>query len=75
MRIAPKSNPAAPYPGLDKEKFFFDTDQDMLDLTDVSCVQLCSIVSKPDRRDSVTWHVTCQVHGHDKVWSSCYTGF
>eukprot|EP00882_Tetradesmus_deserticola_P004536 GHRQ01004782.1.p1 GENE.GHRQ01004782.1~~GHRQ01004782.1.p1 ORF type:complete len:518 (+),score=256.13 GHRQ01004782.1:105-1658(+) len=34
MRIAPKSNPAAPYPGLDKEKFFFDTDGDMLDLTD-----------------------------------------
>ncbi|WIA15544.1 hypothetical protein OEZ85_002177 [Tetradesmus obliquus] len=34
MRIAPKSNPAAPYPGLEKEKFFFDTDADMLDLTD-----------------------------------------
>jgi hypothetical protein len=40
MRIAPKSNPAAPYPGLDKEKFFFDTDEDMLDLTDVSLTKV-----------------------------------
>jgi hypothetical protein len=41
MRIAPKSNPAAPYPGLDKEKFFFDTDGDALHLTDVSVVLRC----------------------------------
>jgi len=34
MHIMPK-NGTAPYPGLDKEKFFFDTDGDMLDLTEV----------------------------------------
>eukprot|EP00878_Enallax_costatus_P021398 GHUV01022648.1.p1 GENE.GHUV01022648.1~~GHUV01022648.1.p1 ORF type:complete len:386 (+),score=99.70 GHUV01022648.1:352-1509(+) len=33
MVIAPKSNPAAPYPGLEKEKFFFDADGDMLGMT------------------------------------------
>lgn len=35
MVIAPKSNPAAPYPGLEKEKFYFDADQDMLAMTPV----------------------------------------
>lgn len=33
MRIAPSAG-GPPYPGLDKDKFFFDTDQDMLALTE-----------------------------------------
>lgn len=36
MRIAPAAAPGSPYPGLDKERFFFDTDQDLLDLSQVS---------------------------------------
>lgn len=40
MVIAPKSNPAAPYPGLEKEKFYFDADEDVLGMTQVWTLEL-----------------------------------
>eukprot|EP00879_Flechtneria_rotunda_P032257 GHRR01035433.1.p1 GENE.GHRR01035433.1~~GHRR01035433.1.p1 ORF type:complete len:363 (+),score=127.96 GHRR01035433.1:198-1286(+) len=60
MRIAPKRSPTAPYPGLDKDKFFFDTDQDPLGLAE----NMLGMVPGEER----TWDFVFPPDWHVELW-------